>query len=77
MTFPVSHTLPAGAVGAKNAELRVGDLVRHYGTKEWARITEIQPRGPSSSELLLVDDKGRPRYWGNYHLDFRLPKETG
>ena len=57
-------------------DIRVGDRVRHYGTKQWGEVKEIVPQRDGTAELKVQRDKplmegmsNEPTWWATYHVD--------
>lgn len=56
----------------------VGDMVRHFNTKQWAEILEVVPQFDGSYEYKIKyfdrDNAGQTSAWGSHHIDRRITK---
>ncbi len=66
--------VPSWAVVRPDKFARVvglGDLCRHYGTKEWGVVESIELRRDGSAELILSNlETKSTHFWGTYHVDY-------
>jgi hypothetical protein len=58
--------------------VKVGDWVRHYGTRRWGQVLEVVQQGDGSSELKIEREvpfgecERNPTWWATYHVDVVL-----
>lgn len=60
--------------------IKVGDRVKHYGTKMWGTVLEVVPQLDGTSELKVQRDEpfipggnNDPTWWATYHIGWHEP----
>lgn len=63
-----------GADGGLAKAVKVGDRVRHCGTRQWGRVLEVRPQADGTAELRVERevvhgfDIAGEGWWATYHI---------